>query len=334
MNCTMVLNTTEAHGITQELDVTDQYGRDIKISKEQYQVIVLIYSVPLVIIMLCTNGLLALAIYHTKDMGIKKNFFLRSWILVDFLVFLVLLILIGMASGARHLYDYGYKECVAVIGFTTFPIWLGQFHTVLCSYDRYASVLHSSQYETILSGRKIFLYIICAWIISVFCSCIPLMWEATISGTNTCNLLTLHKGYLILISVSYFIIVLGVIGYLYICIYLHVQRHQSQLHVTHTMAQDQLLADSTLAKIMFLNTLLFIALWLPFNLVSLTSLGDTNGRKGWQTALLCSFFIGSIGSTCKLFVFCIFSHDFRILVLNIITLRNRIHPMNSSGMLG
>ena len=344
----MTLNTTESLVATQTpnstieehitLDSNVDRGTLVpylheNINQEQYQVMVLIYSVPMVIVMCFSNVVMAVTIYHTKEVIIQKNMFLKSWILVDFLMVLVLMILIGMASDAQHLYQYGHKECTAVIGFTTFPIWLGLFHTILCSYDRYVSVLHSSSYENTFSSKKIYLYVLCGWMISIVFSCVALLWETDISGKYTCSLLILHRGYLILISIVYFGIISVILVYLYTRIYFHVQRHQSQVHVTHTMAQEQLIADSTFAKIMFLNTLLFVSLWLPFNLIALTSLGDFYGRKSWQTALLCSFFIGSIGSTCKFFVFCTLSHSFRMLVLNILTCRHRIHPMTSSGML-
>ena len=303
------------------------------VNKEQYQVIVLIYSVPMVILMFCSNVLMAFAIYHTKEVVIQKNVFLRSWILVDFLMAFVLIILIGMASDANRLYGYGLRQCTAAIGFTTFPIWLGLFHAALCSYDRYIGVLHSSHYENTFTKKKILLYVFCGWMISVFLSCISLMLTSEISEKHTCSLLILRRGYLVLISIVYFGVVSVIIIYFYTRVYFHVQRHQSQVHVTHTIAQEQLVADSTFAKIMFLNTILFVSLWMPFNVIALTSLGDVNGRKSWQTALLCSFFIGSIGSACKLFVFCALNHSFRILVLNILTFRHRIHPVTSSGML-
>ena len=314
-------------------EAEDQMESDIKLNKDQYQVIVLIYSVPLLLVMLGSIALLCLTIHYTNDLNIRNNMFLRSWILVDVIMMVVLVVLILMSSASNRLYEYGYRECVAAIAFTTFPIWLGQFHAVLCSYDRYVCILHSSNYETIFSKKRIFLFVLSGWLVSIFCSCIPLMFNASFSGRNTCSLLSLHKGYFIFISVVYFVLVSGVLAYFYIRIYMHVQHHNSQVHVTHTMAQEQLLTDARLAKIMFLNTILFVSLWLPFNIVCLAALGSVTTRKSWQTALLCSYFIGCVSSACKLFVFCALSNDFRILVANIVTLKHRVHPVTSSGML-
>ncbi len=311
----------------------DPASGDVALTAAQYQVIVLIYSLPLLVVMLCSNVLLTLALYHTKDVVFRNNLILRSWILVDFVTALVLVLLVCMASATGSLYDYGYRECVVAVGFATFPIWLGHVHAVLCSYDRYVSVLHPGRYETIFSRRRMLLYLVGLWVASIFCSCIPLMFGKTFSGRNICSVLTIHRGYFVLMAILYFLVIFGALGYMYINIYMHVQRHNSQVHVTHTMTQDQLLADSRLAKIMFLNTILFASLWLPFCLVSLASLGDVTRRKSWQTALLCGYFIGSVFSACKLFVFCALSGDFRVLVVNIAKLKHRIHPVNSSGML-
>ena len=89
----MVLNTTEELVTTQTPNFTikehitlDSYANrgtlvthlHQNINQEQYQVMVLIYSVPMVIVMCFSNVLMAVAIYHTKEVIIQKNMFLKK----------------------------------------------------------------------------------------------------------------------------------------------------------------------------------------------------------------------------------------------------------------
>ena len=95
------------------------------------------------------------------------------------------------------------------------------------------------------------------------------------------------------------------------------------MHVTHTLAQEQLVNEAKAAELVLQIVASYFLMWIPFLVACL--IGDVND-KGWVVLLLLSYVIGNLGSVMKIVALMVCSQQAREAAKGIVTFKKRIQP--------
>ena len=262
---------------------------------------------------------------HQKKIYIS----LLSWVGAEILFGILLSIQISIAHMDWTMDDKP-GLCLFWNGMQVYPLWVCNLHAVICAIDRYVIVLYPNKYELKLSKSKLKLYIGCSWVYGVLWTAIAYAWYGKESEGQLCNLCSLNHIYVFLLVMLHFIPTTIACVFLYAKVFMHFRRHERQVHVTHTLTQDELVDNTQLAKIILWITVFYAIAWLPFCLIGLVRASNLPLNSKWHTALLYAYLVGLSGCLFKLPLFTIFDEEFRSTLKNLLGLKKKPLQFGSS----
>ena len=254
---------------------------------------------------------------------------LLSWVVADILFGILLFIQISIAHMDWVLEDKP-ALCLFWNGMQVYPLWTCNLHAVVCAIDRYIIVLYPNKYELKLSKLRLKLYISCSWAYGIVWTSVPYIWYGKESQDQLCNLCSLNHIFVFLLIVLHFIPTTIACIFLYAKVFMHFRRHERQVHVTHTLTQDELFDNTRLARILLCITVIYAIAWIPFSLIGLIRASNLPLNSQWHIALFYAYLIGLVGCLFKLPLFTIFDLEFRSGLKNILGIRKKPLQFGSS----
>ncbi len=268
------------------------------------------------LVIICASLPFLVLIIYIKE-SLKTNIFIfLNWTVSEILSAFAVLVQTGFRNETREI-----NTTMAVL--EIFPIWSSCSLAIFCIADAYMSVMMESHYDRLMSKKRIALYLCLIWIYSITWSCIPFAWNTDITGIYYGHLVTLHRFYLLLLSILHFIPGLILLGYCSWRMSRYLRDYETNMHVTHTLAQEQLVNEAKAAGLVLHIVAAYFLVWIPFIVACL--IGDVND-KSWVVLLLLSYVIGNLGSVAKIVVLVVFSQQAREAAKGIITFKKRVQP--------
>ncbi len=271
-----------------------------------------LYSVGTIIFIcnLTTNVLFIAAVIKRSWHKRKIYVVILSWTGADLLLGLSLFIQIATAHIEWIANDVLYP-CLFWNGIQLYPVWVGCAHMVICAVDRFIIVLYPNKYENRVSWTRLRMYLLLSWAYALLWTAIVFLWYNSDMESGWCNLNILSSVYIFLFVMLHYIPACVACLFLYVKVFMHFRRHERQVHVTHTLTQDELVINTKLAQLLLLASILFPISWLPFCIVSFARASPLPVTSDWHVALLYTFLIGNIGSVVKMPLFATKNSEFR-----------------------
>lgn len=273
-----------------------------------YRIVVYVVGSPLAAFILTANILLLLLLCRYPKLQTKTSLMMRSWAFADLLTGLLLVVLLAVVSIDWPFVDNKYW-CLLWLSLNMIPLLLSCSHVVFLALDRYMAIKFPSRYPDGISHVKLRLYLGLAWVYALLLSFLTYLWhasEAVIDGQ--CSFVLYHKYYNLLILLLHCIPCVCLAVLLYAKSFLHVRRHERQVHVTHTLAQDQFLADHKTTKIFFFATVVHTLTWCPYFIALMVRLGHPSMYLSLYLATTIGLLVGFTSSAGKLVIY-FWKHD-------------------------
>ena len=306
-------------------------GDNVSVTGEVQDYHITLYSLGSVLLLAdLVASILFILVIIKKSLHKARIFIsLLSWAAADLLLGLLLFVQICIS----HL-DWAAVDkpalCTLWNGLQVYPLWVTDLHAVVCAIDRYIIVLCPNKYEVKLSKTRLRLYLGLSWGYGIAWTAIAFSWVGTEKEGQLCNLASLSHIYVFLLVMLHFLPALVACVFLYAKVLIHFRRHERQVHVTHTLTQDELVENTQLARVLLCVTVLYALAWLPFSLVGLARASDPPPGSRWHLALLYTYLIGLIGCLSKLPLFTVFHPDFRAGLKNVLGIRKKPLQVGSS----
>lgn len=317
---------------------------------------------PVVLLMFSTNILILVLIFRNNKLRNRANVFVASWAVCDIILGLVLLaqvifmgirnltttiskqemIQISANSNIDHLNISGGTSsgnlylCVFWASLQLLPVLVSCLHWVGLACERFIAIMDAVHYEERLTCRRLKYCVISLWTYGLFVSALPFVWHnkiTSIYGGQFCNLVVvLSRFYILMLVLVHFLPCLLVTAAVFTRMFIHVRAHQRQVHVTHTMTQDKLLEDFTVARSFLMAFVASVVFWSPFFICSLV--GVVKGFSAEiQTCVSACMLVGVLASTWKLFIYILSSKDYMKAFKDIVIkrppqLRHRAHVLS------
>ncbi|XP_021372752.1 D(2) dopamine receptor-like [Mizuhopecten yessoensis] len=186
---------------------------------------------------------------------------------------------------------------------------------VAIGFDRYVAILHPLKYKTILTHKRVRIFIVCMWIYIVPVCILPLVWNSydEIQICDYFKILPLaYTLYAAFFSIG---ISLVVSLYLYIRIFLVARQQQKQvrkdsLRGNHRI-DKQMEKDTKSAKVMALVLFLFYIFWVPFTIVGPIKYSVKIDNDLSETLKNITLFLAMSNSMINPIIYCWLRREFR-----------------------
>ena len=268
------------------------------------------------LVIICSSLPFLVLIIYMKE-SLKTNIFIfLNWTVSEILAAFAVLVQTGFRNETREI-----NTTMAVL--EIFPVWSTFSLAIFCIMDAYLSVMHESHYDRLMSKKRVAVYLILLWTYSIMWSCLPFAWNTRITGIYYGHLIALHRFYLLLLSIFHFIPGFILLGYCSFRMSKYLRDYENNMHVTHTLAQEQLVNEAKAAELVLQIVASYFLMWIPFLVACL--IGDVND-KGWVVLLLLSYVIGNLGSVMKIVALMVCSQQAREAAKGIVTFKKRIQP--------
>ena len=274
-----------------------------------YRLTLYVFGTVIFVLVLFMNLMLFVLVVRYPRLRTPPTVPVVSWGVLDLVAGLLLLSLMALdhlATTPRTSYHLcKFWACLQI-----FPLLASSTHLFILALDRYVAVMWPLRYAVIVSGRRMQCYLAFTWIYGLLMACIPLVWNwrDDTGEQRFCNMSLFPRYYPALPLLHTVGMVTGTFV-IFFKIFTHIRRHQRQVHVTHTLTQEQLMADHKVAKVFLLVGVIFVVTWFPYLLTwFLTMVLKSPSDTLWM-CLLISYLVGTTNSASKMVVYCIFHDD-------------------------
>ncbi len=276
-----------------------------------YRLVLYVFGTPLVVLNFVGNFLFIALVMKYPRMKSRVTVLALSWIGLDFLAGLVLIIQMTVVQVQWSIKDSP-ALCLLWVSLQIAPLLISSSHMAVLSVDRYISIKFPLQYQDSMSYKRLKIYLICIWGYSTLLSCVPFLWhDGHRNEQAQCSIFVLQRYYNLLYIFLHLVPIICLCVTLYVRILIHTRRHERQVHVTNTITQEQFLAEKTLCNVFLTVTILFIITWLPFIICSMVRIGTPHISQTLQMALLCTWLLGYSNNASKMFVYYALHADMR-----------------------
>ncbi|XP_033733780.1 adenosine receptor A2a-like [Pecten maximus] len=186
---------------------------------------------------------------------------------------------------------------------------------VAIGVDRYVAILHPLKYKTILTYKRVRIFIVCMWIYIVPVCVLPLVWNSY-DEVQICDYFKiLPLAYTIYAAFFSIGISLVVSLYLYIRIFLVARQQQKQvrkdsLRGNHSI-DPQMEKDTKSAKVMALILFLFYIFWVPFTIIGPIKYSVDIDNDLAETLKNITLFLAMTNSMINPIIYCWLRREFR-----------------------
>ncbi len=283
-----------------------------------------LYSIgPVLFVGNMAAGILFVVVVIKKELQQRKLFIsLLSWVVADILLGMLLLGQIAIAHMDWQVSDNP-ALCLIWNALQVYPLWVSSLHAVICAIDRYIVVLCPNKYDVKLSKSRLKLYIGCSWGYGLLWILVPFIWYGKEKDGQICNISSLSHIYIFLLIVLHLLPATAACLCLYGRVLMHFRRHERQVHVTHTLTQDELVDNTRLARSLLYITILHSFVWFPFSLVGVARVFNLPLNSPWHMALLYAYLFGLVGCLFKLLLFGALDSEFRSSLKDVIGIRKQ-----------
>ncbi len=258
-------------------------------------------------------------------MNLRKRFKNATWILVSWTLG-ELISTLGFFEEGTFESDQNHMNLTMTV-IMVFPVWLTCAMATLSILDAYFAIIHSSRYEILVSKRRLGIYLFFLWIYSMLWSCLPFTWHKDVADLYHSHISILHEWYLFLLFLVHYLPGFILLIYIRVRVSRYMQYYQDNMHVTHTLAHQQLLVDIKTSNLVLNIATLYFLIWIPFYgtcFVGVFPLKDIE-----KTQLLC-FFIGNLASVLKVIMLLMCSKHARDALTKVCAFKGRVEESQES----
>ncbi len=258
-------------------------------------------------------------------MNLRKRFKNATWILISWTLGELMSTLGLFEEGTFQSNQNHVNLTMTVI--MVFPVWLTCAMATLSILDAYYAIIHSSRYEILVSKRRLGIYLFSLWIYSLFWSCLPYTWHKDVGEIYHSHISILHEWYLFLLFFVHYLPGFVLLIYIRVRVSRYMQYYQDNMHVTHTLAHQQLLADIKTSNLVLNIATLYYIIWILF--YGTCFMGVFPLQNTEKPLLLC-FFIGNLASVLKVVMLLMCSKHARSVLTKVCTFKGRVQESPES----